>query len=73
MGNPESKTTYIVIDAGRRYPQGTIIWANGFRTVPRDGKFYIMNDGGVNQELPVGSPYIRTPDQIPGWKPYTGA
>lgn len=73
MGSKQAKTVYIVVDAGRIYPQGTIIWGNGFRTVPRDGKFYIENDGGVRKEPPDGSPYIKTPDQIPGWQPYTGA
>jgi hypothetical protein len=73
MGAKQGKTVYIVVDTGRKYPQGTIIWGNGFRTEPRGDKFYIVNDGGVNKELPAGSPYIATPAQIPGWQPYTGA
>lgn len=73
MGAKQAKTVYIVVDQGRIYPQGTVIWGNGFRTVPRDGEFFIENDGGVKKLLPPGSPYIKTPDQIPGWQPYTGA
>lgn len=72
MGTNTGKTVYIVVDSGRQYPQGTIIWPNGFRTVPRSGEFYIENDGGVSQKLAANSPYIKTPEQIPGWQPYTG-
>jgi hypothetical protein len=73
MGTSKDKTTYIVVDTGRQYPMGTIIWANGFRTVPRNGEFFLENNGGVSTKLSPGSPYIKTPAEIPGWQPYTGA
>lgn len=73
MGAKQPKTVYIVLDTGRQYPQGTIIWGNGFRTVPRDGEFYLENDAGLKKLLSKDSPYATTPDKIPGWQPYTGA